>query len=193
MAEWDAFRHRGDFGGLGERFYGLQEYACNQLVGTATTSNTLYGMPLHSGPGGTIDLIQMDMSGGASANTSVRVGIYAANAVPNILPGALLLDVGCLGTAATGIKQWTLSLSLAAFTLYWVGLLTQANPTFFMSQTGITRYPLMGFDATSYVQPAAYLAASYSYQGSMPNPYPTSAWVVPNPTGAVPWYVARIH
>lgn len=56
----------------------------------------------------TLDRIGVEItSGGQAANSTVRLGLYEANA--NYEPGNLILDAGTVSTATAGIKEITIS------------------------------------------------------------------------------------
>lgn len=58
-------------------------------------------------------------TGSGTATEKVRLGIWE-NGAGN-LPGALLLDTGELSIETSGEKEATISVSLSANTLYWIG------------------------------------------------------------------------
>ena len=105
------YRHTGT-----SRYYVAGVVVCTALSNTVMTADVLYAVPLMVPRAVTIDRIGVNVTGAGTAAARVRVGIYTATSVSNLYPDALVSgsDGGELNASSTGMKENTVSVSLAA-------------------------------------------------------------------------------
>ena len=92
-------------------------------TGSFNQQNRLFAYPVFIQESITLDRIATECVTTAVASTTVRMGIYSADA--DGLPSTLVLDAGTVSTATTGLKAITISQTLSAglyfFAYVWQG------------------------------------------------------------------------
>lgn len=127
---------------------------------SAYTQATLCFTPMMLAVGRTADRIGIEVTTAGTASVSVhRIGIWADN---NGVPGTLLVDAGTVATDSTGLKEVTISQTLAANTVYWLGVVQQGAPaTTATIRVCVTFGPHMT-DSNPAFTPSGYAATSIS-------------------------------
>jgi hypothetical protein len=139
---------------------------------TAQNQDRLRVSPRHIDGQTSFDRIGSHVTTGAASST-IRWVVYADS---NGYPGAVLLDTGAVGDAATtGFKEATISLTLSTGR-YWIGAVCQGGAPTLMAVTGCIM-PGVGVTAAEIVtnnsNAVAYLLDGVT--GAAPNPFTAAA------------------
>ena len=102
-----------------ERWYIANKVTTGSLITGALTDNSLFASPFFSSRGGIVDRIGMNITG-ATANGTIRMGIYQATNTKNLYPNKLILDAGTFSGATTGMKIGTINVTFQPNTLYYL-------------------------------------------------------------------------
>lgn len=139
------------------------------------TANTLYASPLFVPNTVTLDRIACRITSGAAAGKLIRLGIYAKDTATNG-PGALLVDGGAdlAADTPTGLKEHTISLTVAGGTLIYVVVISDGAPTV-NSWPVSPRMSLDGYPDTA-TDPGTSYFATRTY-GALPATFPSSPTV----------------
>ena len=93
----------------------------------AGVNSQLFVVPFWPGAAKTLDRIGVNVTGAGEAGSLLRLGVFASDT--DGLPSTLLLDAGTVvGDGATGFKQITIALAVAASKL-WLGCAFQSAVT----------------------------------------------------------------
>lgn len=136
-------------------------------------ANWLYVVPIRIGLESTATRIGIEVT---TLNASdVLLGIYNSDGVGG-MPSSVALDAGTVDASTTGEKEITISQTLQPG-LYWLALQGESNPALRHGSNADNIGDWMGA-ATAGANPAAYIRATgETYNGSLPDPFPTSSVV----------------
>jgi hypothetical protein len=159
-------------GSTDDRRYAAGAIGATAIATGAAVANVLRVLPFIPPTTITVDRISCYVS--TLVAGKVRLGIYANG--DNLYPSTLLADSGELDTGTTGIKDATISASLTAGTLYWIGYNANAAATYRALATAALA-PILGLlNATTPTWGVGWTVA-YTY-AALPANYPGSATVL---------------
>lgn len=106
-------------------------YMTSQGSGTASgagalTNNSMRVAPMVIDAAMVLDRLAVDITTAGETGSTLRPGIYADSGAG--VPGSLVVDGGAVAADTTGVKEVTVSVTLAAG-IYWVGAVVQAAVT----------------------------------------------------------------
>lgn len=142
------------------RYYG--ENNGNGLTTFALTANRLYFAPFFCIATTTFDRLVVYVSTAVAA-TNLRLGIF--NSGSDGFPGTRLLDAGTVASATTGTKEITISQSLTADTVYWLGVVSDGAPSIRVRSN--SESPSLGIGDNITTNPDTGIYMSHTY-GALP-------------------------
>ncbi|MEM1555452.1 MAG: hypothetical protein QXM54_02860 [Desulfurococcaceae archaeon] len=162
------------------RYYGAFD-AATAFTTRTISANYLYAYPMFVPEETTFDRIAINVT--TAATGSARVGVYTdAGAYPgNLVDGS---DVAALDTGTTGVKENTISVTLAPG-IHWLAIVASAAPTLRAVSVASCDSEILGLDSTLGTAPGVGYYVSYTF-GPLPTTFPSGASV---DTGA-PFLVA---
>ncbi len=166
----------GTGGGFGERYYPTFPWTVRSVGETlATSTGTLYAVPLITPRGGTLDRIAYEITTAGGAGGVGRQGIYQATSATNPYPSALIVDGGEHVVTSTGLKITTISVSPEPDILYWAVVLfgTNAPTVGVLFESQMTWSPIGLDPAVSTVQSAGMFTRTQAY-GALPSTFPAT-------------------
>lgn len=162
-------------GGITGRYFGTNINCTQRSAANDPTLDELACVPFLTTKGHGIDRIAARVVGAYGGTGVFRLGIYESTSRTNLYPSALLVDSGELAASSTGVKEATISETLAANTLYWFAWLVGTEAPNLAGEVPDALPALLGDDGTlSSVRPAHGWRVSQSY-GALPDPFPDGA------------------
>lgn len=140
-------------------------FDANAPAGNGLNADTIYFSPFYAIEAFTADRIGVNVTAGAGAGESGRLGIYESDADGK--PGALLLDAGTFSAATTGGKEITISQALSADTLYWLAIVT--NNAFDVALKPFGGRPVLGLTSLAATVYQCAFTDAHTF-GALPNP-----------------------
>lgn len=144
---------------------------CGYVGTRAFAVDWMYAVGQRYPRGGTINTIEIYVTGAGGVNAKAIVGLYSATSASDQYPSALLGTSSAYDCTATGVKTWTPAggIVLDRNTLYWYALLCNDAAITFRSVTNWFMYPTTGTDADlGYMYWGWRAAQAY---GALPNPF----------------------
>jgi hypothetical protein len=162
-------------GSLPASYYYAGFGAGTALTTGAPTANVLRAIPfIAPGRGGVIDQLAFNVTALVAASTA-RIGLYASKSETNIYPGTLLHGSGAIGTAANGVKTESLKVQLDPLAVYWLALVSSANPTLRCGAVAGCTVPSILPDAAAMPTTRSLgLSVAFPY-AALPNTFPAGA------------------
>lgn len=158
------YRVKGSASPLGYRYYGPPALPTGGTLSTTNCSaDQVYLVPWYTGPGGFID--QLVCYFGTTASVAAHMGIYAANHVRFITPGALFFQTSVTAGALTSTAS--VNFLAAANALMWLAIqLPEARG---LNTPGLSEaVATLGFETSSTAKGYYGLVCSYAYASGLP-------------------------
>lgn len=156
------------------RYFGASAYSTSSSV--AVASGRLYLLPFYLPASTTFDRVTINVAT-ATASTTGRCSVWTPDAT-TLLPSALAVDGGTVSGATTGLKETTISVTLAGLVYFgfvadgatWSGVTNAMVPNLFGSSSGSLGSNAMGvtteLGAGVTTLPSSLSSATFSYSGS---------------------------
>lgn len=139
----------------------------------ALAANWMMAVPFRIGRESTATRIGIEVTTLNASN--VVLGIYDSDGDGG-MPSSVVLDAGTIDASTTGEKEITISQTLQPG-LYWLAVQAESTPTIRWGSNLDNMGDWMGA-ASGGANPAAYIRATgETYDGSLPDPFPTSSVV----------------
>ncbi len=148
--------------------------ACSPLVAAAIVANRLYGIPLFTGDGGSLDVIAARCTVGVAGN--IRLGIYAPSPT-TLLPDAKLYDSANIDVTAAGVKFIDPNFLLPPDSMVWLAIVSDVAPTFQCVPVA-SAAPVLGMPAAFNTLPQVGLYAPHVF-GALPATFNAGGAFVP--------------
>jgi len=175
------------------RFYvcGVAQMTNGFTTLASITAGDLWALPIPGLLGGTLVRVGVFANPGVGMNG--RIGLYSAGSTPgDLYPSALVQDFGVLSiTAGSGQKILTVSQSLTAGVLYYIGIILDTSGNKIVGCQNAVLAPNWGLPDGSLTNTPgfAFVKTGVGY-GAMPSPFPASATEATNSTNTSALFVS---